>query len=361
MRSALAILVLLLSSVFPDASIALQAWLLVNGAGQADVYRAEEGGGLRHVAHIGNQVTYGETQSTLAVISRRTHADPMLLQIIDKKTEKTTAAWPLPGFAVQQLSGPSRDIALTDRFAYYVSIRYDKDGQSIDLNELGGGFDFHRVSLLDGKSDRYPLGPECANPRVAAYAGSAVIYNWNGSRVWVFDPGASPEEALALADVAEEPSRPRMGRHADYAVVPDVGVFRVSRSGVLTQVLDARLRSIGARTMLDLSPKGVVIRIIPARFGNQPAVGLLIMKESELRYVAVDPASLKVLHELVLPEQAVLDSILVARDGSITYVDRKAAAIRRIAEGRTETLWTFAKGDSPEKTQYPTRILSLEP
>jgi hypothetical protein len=177
--------------------------------------------------------------------------------------------------------------------------------------------------------------------------------------VWVFDPGASPLEALALRDVADEPSPPRMGRVADYAVLADVGVFRVSRSSVLTQVLDGRLQSIGARKTLDLSPKGTVIRIIPGQFGNRPAVGVLIEKASELRYVAVDPASLKVLHEFVLPQHAVIDSIAVARDGSLTYVDQQAAQIRRIVEDRVETLWTLERGASPE-THYPTRVMSLQ-
>src|SRR5688572_26426286 len=294
MRSAFAILVLLLSSAFPGASVAQQAWLLLDGGSQGDIYRAEEGGGLRHVARVGDGVTYGETERALAVISRRTHADPMLLRVFDKQTEKTIVEWPLPGFSVLWLSGPSRDVALTDKFAYYISIRYAQDGRSPEPNELGGNFDFYRVALADGRSDRYPLSPECAAPRVVAFAGSPVVYCWNGSRVWVFDSGASPLEALALRDVADEPSPPRSGRYADYAAIPDVGVFRVSRSSVLSQVLDARLQSIGARTTLDLSPKGNVIRIIPAVFDNKPAVGLLIEKESELRYVAVDPATLKV-------------------------------------------------------------------
>jgi hypothetical protein len=361
LRHALAILILLLSSAFPGASSAQQAWLLLDGADQGDIYRAEEGDGLRHVARVGDGVTYGETASALAVLSRRTYADPLLLQIFDKKTEKKIVEWPLPGFSVLWLSGPSRDVALTDEFAYYASIRYAKDLQSPEPNELGGNFDLYRVALADGKSDRYPLSPECANPRVVAFAGAPVVYSWNGSRVWVFDPGASPLEALALRDVADEPSATRPGYHfADYAVIPDVGVFRVSRASVLTQVLDARLQSIGARTTLDLSPRGTVIRIIPAGLGNRPAVGVLIKTESELRYVAVDPASLKVLGELALPQHAVIDSIAVARDGSITYVDQQAATIGRIVEGRVETLWTLEKGRSSER-HYHTRVLSLEP
>jgi hypothetical protein len=358
-RQPLAILFLLLSSAAPGAACAQQAWVLLAGGDQGDIYRAEQGGGLRHVARVGHSVTYGETETALAVISRRTFADPMLLQIFDKKTEKAIVQWPLLGFSVRLLSGPSREVALTDEFAYYASIRYAADGRSPEPNELGGNFDLYRVALADGKSERYPLSPECANPRVVAFADSTVVYSWNGSRVWVFDSDASPLEALALRDVADEPSPPRMGRVADYAAIPDAGVFRVSRSSVLTQVLDARLQSTGARTTLDLSPKGTVIRIIPARFANRPAVGVLIEKASELRYVAVDPASLKVLREFVLPQHAVIDSIAVARDGTITYVDRQAAEIRRIVEGRVETLWTLEVGASPE-THYPTRVMSLQ-
>ncbi len=308
MRHALAILILLLSSAGPGTACAQQAWVLLAGGGQPDIYRADEGGGLRHVARVGNGVTYGETESALAVISRRTQADPMLLQIFDKKTEQTIVQWPLPGFSVRWASGPSRDVALTDKFAYYVSIRYAADERSPEPNELGGNFDLYRVAL-------------------------ALRAQW-------IPVGLS------------------VGRVADYAVIADIGVFRVSRSSVLTQVLDARLQSTGARTTLDLSPKGTVVRIIPAQFGNQPAVGVLIEKASELRYVAVDPASLKVLRELVLPQHAVLDSITVTRDGSLTYVDRQAAQIRRIVEGRVETLWTLERG-APE-SHYLTRVMSLQ-
>jgi hypothetical protein len=360
MRYALVIQVLLLSSAFPGASFAQQGWLLLAGGDHGDIYRADEGGGMRHVARVGGSVTYGETESTLAVISRRSAADPMLLQIFDKKTEKTLVEWPLPGSSVLWLSGPSRDVALTDKFAYYVSMRYAADGLSPEPNELGGYFDLYRVALADGKPDRYPMSRECANPRVAAYDGSAVIYGWNGSRVWIFDAGASPLEAVALRDVADEPSPPRMGRTADFAVIPGVGVFRVSRSSVLTQVLDARLRSIGDRTTLDLSRKGVVVRIIPAGFDNRPAVGALIQNSGELHYVAVDPVSLKILRELVLPQHAVIDSIVAARDGSIVYVDQQAAAVRRIVEGKGKTLWALEKGMGAEP-HYHARILSLEP
>ena len=360
MRHALAILVLLLFAAVPGAACAQQAWLLLAGGDHGDIYRAEEGGGVRHVARVGNSVTYGETESALAVISRRTYADPMLLQIFDKKTEKTIVQWPLPGFAVLWLSGPSRDVALTDKFAYYVSIRYAADGRSPEPNELGGNFDLYRVALADGKSDRFPLSPECANPRVVAFAGSPVVYSWNGSRVWVFDSGASPLEALALRDVADEPSPTRM-RLLLLRLRGHPGRWRVQ--GFPIECADAGSRCAPAehRRAHDARSQSEG-QCHPHHPGEvrRPACRGRTDKEGER-------AALRCRGSRVA-EGSARTRLAAARrsrqhHGSARRIDhvRRSASceIGRIVEGRVETLWTLEKGASAE-FHYPTRVMSLQ-
>lgn len=371
MKRHTALLLLLASLSAPGVSVAQQAWLLLQAKEHAGIYRAEKGE-MRQVARVGQSViaAYGETESALAVISQHTPANQILLQIIDKKSERTTATWPLQGFPVLQLSGPSRDVALTDKFAYYATVRYGKDGRSLEPNERRGQYDFYRLSLTNGQLDRFPLDPECINPRVITFKGSPLIYSWNGYGVWRFDSDRSQLDALVLrrdlddtivSDGADTLAATKRGSYAEYVAIPGVGLFRTSRLGGLKQVLDASLTRItGSIATLNLSQKGDVIRSFPGAFDNKPAIGVLIVKESELRYAAIDPVTMKVLRELVLPAHAVLDSVAISRDGSLAYVDRQAADIRRIAGDEIEILWTL-KGRFPPGYLDYTRIISLDP
>lgn len=363
---------LLLLSLFasPGPAMAQQAWLLLHGTEQAGIYRAQNGE-MRQVAQVGDIVVYGETASSLAVISQRTPADKVLLQVIDKKSQRVTATWPLQGYPTPQLSGPSRDVALTDRFAYYVALRYGEDGKTLVPNELGGHFDFYRVSLADGKFDRFPLSYECANPRVIVWNDSPLVYSWNGYGVWRFDPGQRALQPLVLrrdiddtivASDASNLAATEPTSFADYVALPGVGVFRTSRLGSLNQILDptlARKAIPGASVHLG-AKGGDVIRTFPAAYESKPAIGALTKRDGELRYAVINPASMKVVRELVVPEQAVLDSVTISRTGSVAYVDRRELAVRRITEEGSETLLPLKGQVAPAYADY-TRIISLDP
>jgi hypothetical protein len=374
MKRYTAFVLLLCWSVAPEVSVAREAWLLLHDSEHGAIYRAQDGA-MRQVARVGGSVTYGETQSALAVISRRSPTAPLLLQLIDKKTQTTTATWPLEGFSVLQLSGPSRDVALTDKSAYYVSIRYRKDASTLEPNELGGQFDLYRVSLADGKLQRFPLAAECVNPRLTVFNGAPLVYSWNGYGVWQFDAAGSKLDALVLrrdlddtmvAQGANALTPTMQPRFADYVALPQVGVFRISRLGGLKRVLDASLmRNTVAVATLDLNQKGNVVRALAATADGKPAVGLVMerqgaLRQVPLRYVAIDPLSMTVLREIPLPEDAILDSVTVARDGSLVFVDRRAAAIRRIAQADSEMLWSIQGQIAGEYLEY-SRIISFDP
>ena len=353
----------------PEVSLAERAWLLLHDTPHAAVFRAEDGA-LRPIARVGESVTYGETESALAVISRRTPTDPLLLQLIDKKTQTTTARWPLEGFSVQQLAGPARDVGLTSEFAYYVSIRYREDGRSLMPNELGGQFDLYRVSLADGKLDRFPLDSTCVNPRLAVFKDAPVVYSWNGYGVWRLDSTTRRLDALVLrrdldetvvAEGANALAPVKQQRFSDYVSLPEEGLFRISRLGGLQRVLDASLtRNTVAGAKLDLTQQGNVVRTFPTTAVSKPAIGLMMEREGAFRYVAVDPVAMTVLREVVLPPDAILDSVAVAGDGSLAFVDRRAAAIRRIADGQIETLWSIQGLIPAEYLEY-SRIISFDP
>lgn len=370
MKRHMALILLLCSLAVPGLSAAQQAWLLLHTAEDAAIYRAEKGG-MHQVTRVGHSVIYGETERSLAVISQRTPADQILLQIIDKRNETTTSTWSLQGFPVQQLSGPSRDVALTDKFAYYVAVRFGKDGRTLEANELGAHFDFYRISLANGRLDRFPLPPECANPRVITFNGVPLVYSWNGYGMWRFDTKRSELTALLLrrdiddtivSDDADALASTKAGSFADYVAVPSVGLFRISRLGGLKQVLDAGLtRMTVSRAMLNLGQRGDVIRAFPGTADGRPVIGVLIAREDERRFAAIDSLSMRVIREFVLPKEAVLDSVAISRDGAVAYLDRETIALRRVVRGDDiETLWTVTGRVPPEYMEYA-RIISLDP
>ena len=353
----------------PTFSAAQQALLLLSSDEQTAIYRAEQAG-MRKLVDVGESVVYGQNESSLAVISRRTPVDPLLLQVVDKKTEKVTRTWTVPGFSVLRLSGPAPDVALTTKFAYYAAVRFGKDGTGFEPNELGGQYDLYRVSLADGRAERFSLDGSCANPRVILFEDTPLIYNWNGSAVWRFDPDRAELDAVVLSRdiqdtiMSEGPVDLRAvkpGSFADFVAISGYGLFRISRLGGLTHILDAKLARITAsHGTLSLGSKGDVTRIFPATLAGQAMIGVLTTKGSERRYVAVSPTTMRVMREVVLPRQAVLDSVTVARDGSLVYVDQQAPAIRRMDGTDNQVLWTLQPGTAAGPVER-TRIIYLDP
>lgn len=352
--------------VGPSVSPADEAWLLLHTQEHVAVAHASERG-IREIARVGQGATYGETEQAIAVISHRAPADPDVLQVIDKQSGKVTATWPVKGYPIRQLSGPSSDVVLTPEFAYFATVRYGKDGRSLDANELGGAFDFFRVSLVDGRLDRFPLGKDCVNPRVVDFAGTPLIYSWAGYAVWRFDAKNSAlEQFVHRRDIEDPvisgdsgfPPAVRQYAFADYVPLPGTGVFRLSRLGGLRQILGPDLsRAAEPRTTLDLGSKTNIARIYPAWFRGERAIGVSIMREGRIHYVSVEPRAMRIQWESALPSGVILDTVAVSRDGSIFYVDRDSASISRMSEGETTTLWRL-DGLVPKLRLDDTRILA---
>lgn len=287
-----------------------------------------------------------------------------VLIVIDKTSERVTSSWPVYAQPAQQLSGPSRDIVLTPTFAYFATVRYGTNGSTIEPNEHGGAFDFNRLSLADGKLQRFPLPSDCLNPRVVDFAGTPLIYAWNGYGVWKFDTAkGSLEQIVSRLDIEDTlvtddagSAATRQAAFADYVMIPGTGVFRLSRLGGLRQLLDANLAYVGGRPSLDLGADGVVVRVFPASLKRQVAVGVLRKKEEGMFFAYVEPRSMKVQSETSLPKGTVPDSIVVLPEGAILYVDRDTASIDEASDAGTKSLWTLARLDAGARP-FGSRIL----
>jgi hypothetical protein len=182
------IAVLVAFSLAGSASIASanEAWLLVSRDAHHVLVHATDAG-FKTVQRLGDLTVYANANGKLAVLSRDKVAQKGSLLVIDKKTRKVEANWPVDAYPVSLLVGPSEEMILSDGAAYFASVRYASDGLSIDRNILGGTFDINRVSLADGTLESFPIPEEVNYPKLVLADGVVMVRTTTTAKVWAFD------------------------------------------------------------------------------------------------------------------------------------------------------------------------------
>jgi hypothetical protein len=367
MKSLLASLLAVLFAGISSTSFAQEAWLLLYQNGHYTVATASAAG-ISSVLDLGEQVSYGESDQLIGVMSNKTSYGTWVLYLIDKASKKVVSSQAVSGHPVVQLSGPSRDIVLTDQFAYFVTVRYGTGNASIEPNAAGGSFDFNRLSLADGASQSFPLPKECVNPRMVAFGGIPVVYAWEGYGMWKFNsvkPGLDTVvsgEGDDLADIRDrehslrDTARVPVGAFADYVPVPGTGVFRLTRYGELEQVLNTDLSHMTPpHPSKKVGFAGAVLRAFPGTFDAAPAVGLIRKQDGTLMFVYVDPVTLKTEWRTTLAPGAQPYSLFPS-DNTVFYVDGQKGGIFKLSKDGATLVWKLT-GSSADL--FDTRILTV--
>lgn len=290
------------------------------------------------VLTVGRVAVYGASERAIAVLSHKAAAGGYILDILDLSTGTVTASWPVDADPVMQLSGPSRDIVLSDAFAYFLTIKH---------SDVGASFHFNQLSLLDGYIRTLPLPARFANPRLTDFEGTPLLYSWNGFGVVRFDPLTQRfEELVSRVDVADVVSKEEMGKRsgkisasafADHVAVSGAGVFRLSKFGNLHQVLNPDLSPLDADRSMPLGSAENILRLFETTFDDRPAIGVVRKVNGRLQLAYIDAERLSVVGKRVLPRGVVPQSIVGSTHNAVFYIDRSAGSIMRISK-HSETM-----------------------
>jgi hypothetical protein len=286
------------------------------------------------------------------------------LNVVDKASQRLLVTWPISGQVAAQLSGPSEGIALKNGFAYFITVREHADEKP--LAAKGAQFLIDEVSLATGEIKKIALPKKCTNPRMGSFKGNPVVFSSTGNSVWQVNvEKKSVEDILLNADIsailASEDSADRAGKlppgaFAAFVSIPDSGIFRLSKSGDVHQVADAKLTpKVSPQSAAHLSSLGNVERVFASSLSGKPMIGVVRKREGQWTYSSVDPKSMKSVAEVNLPSNAVPESIAPASD-AILFVDRKAGSINKASSKGTTTVW---KLDEFPKNLYNSRIISV--
>lgn len=323
------------------AAVLLQSWQAVYSQdlyvlkieGDADRIAKAHGGVLADVLKVGRTAVYGATENAIAVLSYRP-AGSYVLDLMDMATGALSASWPVAGEPVMQLSGPSRDIVLTDTAAYFLTLEHGGD--------TGASFHFNQLSLADGAIRQFPLPARFSNPRLVDYGGVPLLYSWNGFGVVKFDSVAGRfEELVSRVDVGDVISREEAGRRsgqigasafADHVAVPGAGVFRLSKLGELHRVLNADLSPVDAADSIALGPAENILRLFATTVDERPAIAAVLKTNAETKLVYVDAMRLNVLGERPLGRKAIPQSFLGSTRNTVFYIDRAAESIKALSK-----------------------------
>lgn len=233
-----------------------------------------------------------------------------------------------------QLSGPSRDIVLTDVAAFFLTVEHGGDaGASFQLNEL---------SLADGTIRKVPLPTGFANPRLVNFGGVPLLYSWNGFGVARFDATSQRfDQLISRVDVGEVVSREEMaqrsgqigaGAFADHVAVPGAGVFRLSKLGDLQQVLNADLSPVDEAHSISLGPAESVLRLFATTMDDRPGIAVVLKRNGGLQLAYVDALRLSMLGEQALSRGAVPQSFVGSSYNSVFYIDAAVASIKSLSK-----------------------------
>lgn len=344
--------------------LAQRALLLVDREGEQTLVSAEDGQ-TRVLRPVGDKLIYGESAGTLAIVSQRRSTGAFQLDIVDAVTGKQMRSWPVKGYAAGSLSGATKDVVLTATHAYYATVRYAKDGQSIEPNGKGGSFDLNAMSLADGSVQAVPLPKDCRAPRLVDFHGTPLVYTWNGAGVWKLDPRTLQLQDVVARDEIEDSialdrnstvAPIRTDTFADYLVVPDQGIFRLSRFGTLRQITNGKLAlSSGQQRMLTGDTQDSVLGMIASKKLGKPVIGVLRKApDGRVSLAYLDPTSMQPLSEISLGSGLVQGSVFPLDDGGILFVDRESSAVVKASEAGMKVLWALDRAGLEE-----TRILAV--
>ena len=356
MKTSVAILcsVAALSGFF-EAATARGALLLVHENGHLAVVKTTPNGLQDILTLEGLNVVYGESKRAFAFLSKKRKSDGWQLDLLDEGTEAITSRAVAIDDVLMELAGPAKDMMLNDNAAYFVTFG-------------SAGFRFNQLSLADGSVRTFSLPNDVSNPRVVDFGGIPLILEWEGYRVWKFDPAAASLQQLVTADDVDETTRrseqrvrgQRTGFFASFVMVPGVGVFRLSRLGDLQQVLNPDLTRIAGPpvTLQKAGRAGQVLRVFAGVYRGTAAIGVVREWNGRKGVTYMDPLGSMIRRQAPLTAGAVLDSIFPTPDDSILYVDSETAAVNDIDLG-TFAVTPLCK--VPADGANLARILSVTP
>jgi hypothetical protein len=142
-----------------------------------------------------------------------------------------------------------------------------------------------------------------------------------------------------------------------YAVVPRAGVFRLSRLGAVSRILDTNLASSGGSPdPMDLGPAHAVLALLPAESNGVSLLGVARRHDGRTTFSYLDAHSLGVAWETDVAQGAIACSFYAALDGSTFYIDQPTGAVNRLSpDGKSSTSWRL-----PLSQSSAARILSID-
>jgi hypothetical protein len=303
-----------------------------------------------NVKDIGFVGSYGQTARAVAFASNNGNGG--MVDVVDIASHQVTLSVPIADHPVAKQVGPDEALALTDSAAYFLTFRLSK------RNELGGGFYLNATSLPDGQTESYPLPRDCQPGGVAMFAGIPLVYSYNRNGLYVFDPATHTlRSVLSKDDIADILSREAQAllshtipsnAESQFVVVPDAGVYRLSKVGTLDAVLDANLRPVQQpRQALDLGSSKSVL-LYPARFDGQPAIAIVEQQNPSSRstFEYVVTRALTVKWAVTLLGGINPDSIRPALGDAVLYVNPKSRAVEEISASGMRTLLSLKPMES---------------
>jgi hypothetical protein len=359
-RVVLGLLALLLAAG-SGAAHSQTAWLLESRWNHFAVVRAQ-GQNVRDIVTIRDSMpTYGESRRAVVIVARG------FAHVVDKEAA-TVASFQLAaqaqfeGGPTQDLSGPLRNVLVTDTHAFFPIVRFH--GQ-VPVNELGGQYDIVEMSLVDGSLRSIALPEDCIGPQLAEIGGVPVVYTPGRDRVWRLDAAnGRVVSVLSADDVADlrtkeadglrrAPSTPRALVH--YATVPAAGVFRLSKLGELDQILDERLARFSAPTVV-LGPAHDVLALKSGTTIASSAIGVVRRQAGRVTFTYLDAFSLDVVWASDVTPGAIPLSFYTADEGSVFYIDSATGAVVRLSQKNgSSTSWRLRPRQGKSA-----RILSID-
>jgi hypothetical protein len=268
------------------------------------------------------------------------------------------------GTPTANLSGPLRNMLVTDSHAFFPTVRVFGEAP---LNQLDGQYDIVQMSLTDGSLRSIPLPEDCVDPRLAEIGNVPVVYSPNNDKAWMLDAAnARFVRILSNDDVVELRTKEVVGLRSApdtpralirYAIVPGAGVFRLSRLGELEKVLDANLARISAPTdSVTLGRAHDVLTLLPGTSNGSAVIGVVRRQDGRVTFSRLDAYSLDVAWVTDVAPGAIPDSFYAARDDSTFYIDGPSGAVNRLSQRNgSATIWHVQPSQSTSA-----RILSID-